>query len=401
MVSIDESSDTKLSYQLSANNFRVQDHQLRLRAAIADQGLDAALLVSPAGVSHATGIEVFLPLDAGTEFAVSPTVVLVPADDQPAWALVPDAHARRAIEQAEGTVVEPLAGFGHFAHVDSVRALVDSVSRAWHALGRPQRLGYEPRWLPAGWAQLSGLTASGVTLVDAAATLEDARLVKSEWEIARIRRSVAAADAAQRLLATTDLVGHNELSLWGELIGAAAGVAGHEITAFADLVTGPRTGTLAYPGGPVDRVIERGDTVILDFSVRVDGYWADCTSTTVAGGDPNREQLRHYRASRDAFDAAVACLQPGRQAREAERAAREALAAAGIEAVHYAGHQIGASVNEPPRLVPYDETVISAGMVFAVEPGGYNATIGVGARSEKVVLVTEDGPEVLSQFPWP
>jgi Xaa-Pro aminopeptidase len=401
MVSIDKTSDTRLSYQLSANNFRVQDHQLRLRAAIADHGLDAALIVSPAGVSHASGVEAFLPLDAGTEFAISPTVVLLPADDQPAWVLVPEAHARRATEQAEGAVVESLAGFGHFEPVDARRALAESVSNAWHALGRPQRIGYEPRWLPAGWVELSGLASTGVTLVDAAAVLEGARAVKSVWEIARIQRSAAAADAAQRLLAATDLVGRNELSLWGELLGAAAAVAGHEVTAFADLVTGSRTGTLVYPGGPIDRVIDRGDTVILDFSVRVDGYWADCTSTAVAGGEPNSEQLRHFHASRDAFDAAVACLRPGRQARDAENAAREALAAAGIEAMHYAGHQIGASVNEPPRLVPYDETEIRAGMVFAVEPGGYNATLGVGARSEKVVLVTDDGPEILSDFPWP
>jgi Xaa-Pro aminopeptidase len=40
-------------------------------------------------------------------------------------------------------------------------------------------------------------------------------------------------------------------------------------------------------------------------------------------------------------------------------------------------------------------------MVFAVEPGGYDATLKVGARSEKVILVTEDGPDVLSRFRWP
>ena len=68
---------------------------------------------------------------------------------------------------------------------------------------------------------------------------------------------------------------------------------------------------------------------------------------------------------------------------------------------HYAGHQIGVTVNENPRLVPYDRTPIAAGMVFSVEPGAYQGPGGTfGARSEKMVLVTEDGPEILSRFRW-
>jgi aminopeptidase len=58
-------------------------------------------------------------------------------------------------------------------------------------------------------------------------------------------------------------------------------------------------------------------------------------------------------------------------------------------------------VNELPRLVPYDLTVIEAGMVFSVEPGVYQGPAGdFGARSEKMVLVTASGPEILSQFAW-
>lgn len=379
----------------------MQDHQFRLRAAIAEQGLDAALVVSPAGVCHATGAEAFLPLDAGSELAGAPTFALVPADDSPARLIVPESHAGRARSQAEGAIVEAVPTFGHFAPVDARQALVDATTAAWHGVGKPRRIGYEPRWLPRGLLDFAGLSAGRLDLVDAGDTLERARMIKSAWEIDRIRRAVAAADAAQELLAIDDLVGRNELELWGALLGACAGMAGHEVTVFADLVTGSRTGTLTYPGGPIDRVIQRADTVILDVSVRVDGYWADCTSTVVAGADPNDGQRRHYQASRDAFDAAIACLTPGRQACDADQGAGEALRRHGLDRTHYAGHQIGCAVNEPPRLVEYDQTLIEPGMVFAVEPGAYDAALGVGARSEKVVLVTDDGPEVLSRFPWP
>jgi Xaa-Pro aminopeptidase len=379
----------------------MHDHQRRLRTAIAGQRLDAAVLVSPAGVCHATGVEVFLPVDAGSEFAIAPTVAIVPADDGPSWLIVPDSHAARAREQAQTTIVEPVAGFGHFEYVDARRALRDALAKAWVAVGRPRRVGYEPRWLPAGWRQLAGWEPNKVELFDFADDLELARAIKSDWEIERLKRAAAAADAAQTLLARADLVGINELALWGDLLGAAADVAGHEVTVFADLVTGRRTGTLRYPGGPVNRTIDRGDSVILDFSVRVDGYWADTTTTVIAGAEPNETQRRFYRASRKAFDQAVDCLRPGRRASEAAAAAAAGLADAGIETVHYAGHQIGCALNEPPRLVVYDQTEIKAGMVFAVEPGGYDAGLGVGARSEKVVLVGERGPELLSQFAWP
>jgi Xaa-Pro aminopeptidase len=68
---------------------------------------------------------------------------------------------------------------------------------------------------------------------------------------------------------------------------------------------------------------------------------------------------------------------------------------------HYAGHQIGVTVNEFPRLVPYDHREIEAGMVFSVEPGAYQGPGGTfGARAEKMVLVTESGPEILSTFQW-
>jgi Xaa-Pro aminopeptidase len=51
--------------------------------------------------------------------------------------------------------------------------------------------------------------------------------------------------------------------------------------------------------------------------------------------------------------------------------------------------------------VPYDNTPIEAGMVFSVEPGAYQGPGGTfGARSEKMVLVKNSGPEILSTFAW-
>ncbi len=94
-------------------------------------------------------------------------------------------------------------------------------------------------------------------------------------------------------------------------------------------------------------------------------------------------------------------LRPGVRASDAWQAANAAYEKHGIAMPHYMGHQIGAVVNELPRLVPYDHTVIEAGMVFAVEPGAYEGAGGsFGARSEKMIVVTPSGPEILADFAW-
>src|SRR5262249_20948311 len=106
-------------------------------------------------------------------------------------------------------------------------------------------------------------------------------------------------------------------------------------------------------------------------------------------------------ASQAAFDAAANSLRPGKLASEAWAAANEAYTRHGMQMPHYMGHQIGVTVNETPRVVPYDHSPIQAGMVFSLEPGAYEGPGGsFGSRNEKMVLVTAAGPEILSQFKW-
>ena len=155
-----------------------------------------------------------------------------------------------------------------------------------------------------------------------------------------------------------------------------------------------------YPNGPRNRVTETGDAALMDLSGRFDGYWFDCTNTHIIAGKPTSEEKRYAKASQDACEAAMAALKPGAR-RPMPRRGRSRVRQNGLPMAHYAGHQIGVSVNELPRLVPYDHSSIEAGMVFAVEPGAYQGEDGrFGARSEKMVLVTESGPEILSTFAW-
>ena len=189
--------------------------------------------------------------------------------------------------------------------------------------------------------------------------------------------------------------------MWSEIEAKVFAGAGRAIPLTGELVTGPRATTVAYPNGPLDRTTSPGDAALMDLSGRAQGYWFDCTNTHVIATTPTSEQRRYARASQAACEAAMNTLRPGALAADAARAAEAAFAGFGLPMAHYAGHQIGVSVNELPRLVPYDQTPIEAGMVFSVEPGAYQGPgQSFGARSEKMVLVTPAGPEVISTFVW-
>jgi Xaa-Pro aminopeptidase len=103
--------------------------------------------------------------------------------------------------------------------------------------------------------------------------------------------------------------------------------------------------------------------------------------------------LRGQRAGLDAVRAGVS-------GRDADAAARAVIADAGYgeNFGHGLGHGVGLLVHEAPVLRPESEDVLAAGNVVTVEPGIYLSGIG-GIRIEDLVVVTEDGCDVLTSFP--
>jgi Xaa-Pro dipeptidase len=373
----------------------VDTESARLAAALRDAGADIAILSSFEDVCYATGFDVPPPIDAGAAFAYGPTLAVATSDGRTVL-IAPNTYVARAEERSRADDTRLVPTFGHFEPVDSERAFLAAVRDALADVGDGV-LAVDRRTLPAAVADL----LAGRRVVDVRPIVREARLVKTPREIELLRAAAAAADAGHEALLELAQPGANELEVMGGVITAVERAAGEPLPWAGELVTGPRTGTLRYPGGPIDRTIEAGDTVLMDLSVRRAGYWSDCTNTLVAGRDPTDEQMRHFRAARAAYEAAVEQLRPGKRACDVWAASVEALAEHGFEPTHYAGHQLGTTVNEDPRLVAYDETPIQANMVFAVEPGVYAGGDGTtGARTEKNVLVTEEGPEVLSRFRW-
>ena len=378
----------------------------RAHEALADCGCDAALLSSLANVTYVSGYEVPVPIGAGAEFAYGPPLALCGRMAPEGCLIVPDGSVAPAREQARLGELLAFDTFDGFTAKDSQGSFLAQVREALRQAGLDHGaavLGVEFRALPHAVGALLASEFPDLRLVDAGPALQQARMIKTEREIGLLRRAAQIADIGHTTLA--ELVreaGRSEFAMWAELTSRMFQAVGHDIPVTGELVTGPRTNVVAYPNGPRNRTTEPGDAALMDISQRIDGYWSDCTNTHIIGdGAPTAQQKRYARASQEACEAAMAALRPGAQAADAWHAAEAAFQRHGLTSAHYAGHQIGVTVNELPRLVPYDDTVIRAGMVFAVEPGVYEGPGGsFGARSEKMVLVRESGPEILSQFAW-
>ena len=373
----------------------------RLAEAIRAVDFAAIVLSDPDDVCYATGFEVPPPVDAGAAFAYGPTLAV--ATQAGSVLVAPVAYELRANELSRADTTLLVPGLGQLEPVDGQAELLASIRMALNELGvrDGMTIGVDEATLPAELHSYLGSLLPASDMKDARPVVRSARMIKTEHEIELLRGAAAAADAGHEALLALAAPGRNELEVMGDVLTAVNRTAGRPLPWVGELVTGPRTGVLRYPGGPVDRELAQGDTVLMDLSVRDLGYWADCTNTLAVGREPTHRQLRYFRAAQDAYDAAVTELRPGRLASMAHAAASEALRKHGFEPAHYTGHQVGASVNEAPRLVPYDQTPIEVGMVFAVEPGCYGGLeIGTGARTERVVHVTDDGAAPLTCFPW-
>jgi Xaa-Pro aminopeptidase len=376
----------------------------RARAELSAAGCDFALLSSIANVTYASGFEVPHAVGVSAVTVYASAFAALAVRDGAAWLGVSVGNAAQAKRESRLDGVLTFDSFDSFKPTDPRGTYLGAVRGALvnAGLGQAGTLGIEPNALPYGAAETIARQFPNVRLVDITPALERARLTKTAREIALLRRAAYIGDIGHKTLA--ELVkapGRNEFDMWAELCARMNQAVGHEIPVAGELVTGPRTTTVNYPGGPRDRITEPGDAALMDISQRIDGYWSDVTNTHVVAMEPTAHQKRFAHASQAAFDAACENLRPGKLASEAWAAANDAYAKHGVQMPHYMGHQIGVTVNELPRVVPYDHTPIQASMVFSLEPGAYEGEGGAfGARSEKMVLVTASGPEVLSKFDW-
>jgi Xaa-Pro aminopeptidase len=145
--------------------------------------------------------------------------------------------------------------------------------------------------------------------------------------------------------------------------------------------------------------IPSGTLCVVDWGAQLDGYASDCTRTYATGEIDPRDQAVYELVLR-AQEAGVEAVRPGPTGREVDAVARAIIDAAG-HAEHFGhglGHGVGLAVHEGPRLSKQGDAALAAGMVVTVEPGVY-VPGAVGVRIEDLVIVTDEGAEIVSSLP--
>ncbi|WP_181772333.1 M24 family metallopeptidase [Amycolatopsis pittospori] len=351
----------------------------RARAAAAAADTDALLIAPGSDLRYLIG-------QAGGSFERLTTLV-IPADGVPALVLPKLEAPGYADVPAEELGIEVVT----WVDGDDAYELVAD------RLGKPGRVAVSD-FTPA----LHVLAFRGA-LGDAEQTLagpivRELRMRKDATEIQALRDAGAAIDRVHARVHEWLRPGRTEAEV-GADITAAIVEEGHTHADFVIVGSGPNG---ASPHHDVsERVIERGDVVVVDIGGPIaEGYNSDSTRTYAVGTPRDADVAETYAVLQRAQRAAVEAVRPGVTAEAIDAAARDIIADAGFGEyfIHRTGHGIGLDVHEEPYIIKGNALPLEPGMAFSVEPGIYQPGRW-GARIEDIVVVTEDGVESVNRRP--
>lgn len=283
---------------------------------------------------------------------------------------------------------------------ERVRAAADLGAGAAPLLAGARRIGV------AGWdilpaPVLFGLRerlGPGVEIAPLGPVLDRLRMRKSPAEIALLREACRITDEGARAFAEgcrDGGVSERELAVEIEAVMKRAG-SGR--LAFPLILGAGAERTASVVPFPSERLLARGDLVLLDVGATCGGYCADLSRTACVGLAPTAEQLRLLETVLEIYHALEEALRPGVRADELHALATGRARAAGYDMPFLVGHNTGCENHEEPVLDGASAQVLEPGMLETLEPGIYVPGIG-GCRIEKTVLVTETGCEPLSSAP--
>jgi Xaa-Pro dipeptidase len=367
------------------------------------EGLDAAIVVESSDLYYLTG-------------TVQDAHLVVPAEGEPVYFVRRDLG--RAREESPLTRVEPL------------RSLRELPAAIRDAAGDVRRLGLELDVVPAASYLRYRSLLEGVELADCMPAIRPLRMVKSAWELDRMRAAAVqlgtAFAAAPGVLrdGITDRELQIELEgvlrrnghqgtvrfrgLNGEVFyGAVLAGADAAVPAASDTPLGGYGPSPAIGRGARGGLLEPGVAVTVDLVGAVHGYLADATRTFWLGElpEPLATALEVCRAILADVEgelvAGNAWKRPYERGLEMAEAAGfgDGYMGAGPSRVTFIGHGVGLEMNEPPFLARGLEQPLAAGNVVAVEPKLVFPGIGAVGVENTYAIRPDGPPERLTAFP--
>jgi len=238
----------------------------------------------------------------------------------------------------------------------------------------------------------------GSRYVNSSAIVDGVRRIKTPEEQEKMRKASRGNDAVMGKLVKLLSENHTELELKDLLLKV------YQSEGFQDFSFEPITAFAGNAADPHHRPDSSrghyGDGVVLDIGGLMDDYCSDMTRTVFLGTVSER-QREIYEIVREANRRGIAAAKPGARMCDVDNAARGYITEKGYGKyfTHRTGHSIGLEVHETGDVSAVNEAIIQPGQCFSVEPGIYLPEENLGVRIEDLVLITEDGCEVLNSYP--
>lgn len=241
-----------------------------------------------------------------------------------------------------------------------------------------------------------------VTTLDDSDTLSraiyDCRTIKSDEELEKIEAAQAIAEKAFEDILNYIAPGRTEWDIMMRLNQTMLeeGSDGESFPTIA--LTGSAT-SMPHGVPSRNRIVEKGDFVLMDYGATVDGYHSDMTRT-VCVGQPSDKMRTVYETVLKAQTTAIQAAAPGISGRTLDGVARSIIENAGYGETfgHSLGHGVGLEIHEYPNAAPSVQTLLAPGNVVTVEPGIYLAG-EFGVRIEDFVAITQTGCRNLTKAP--
>ncbi len=372
-----------------------QNRTIALQARMKDQGIEAAVFTDESSIAYLAGFWGYLGIEFGR-----PSMLVVKADDAP-------------------VVITPLMEsemVGEMTWVQDVRTWEDAGQNTWgRALegalgGLPEELWVERASLPAIVRNFLDERFKGAVLRDIGPVLGAQRMIKSPLEIEVMREAGQIAGAMMS-------AAHQSLHAGAQEWESALAVIDAGTRRAAQFLTAKGWERFVSPMIHNLQVLQSGrDTSMVHRRASVKAYerfdpvyFCFCNMAQFKQyklgfdrmfhiGDVHEADVRVQEAAIAAQQAAIAAIKPGVHASDVAAAANAVYKERGYETGYRTGRSIGVAYLEAPELKAGDETVLQAGMTFAVD-GGISVDGQTAGRIGDSVVVTDTGCDYLTDYP--
>lgn len=360
--------------------------QRRTREAMANEGIDALIVISPININYLVGV-------ATKAYQVF-QCLLFPLEGEPTLLI----RLSDVAEAVDHGLVADIRGWGGRRFEDPIDRLLDILTEPRF---RGKRLGIEwPAYYVsvAHYRKISGSLQED--LIDATSLIERIKLAKSPAELAYVRKAAEIADIGVDAIAATIAPGLTERDVAAEAHRAMMAAGGDSPASPMNFVSGERT---AYSHGlPSDRVLQVGDFMHVEFG---GAYRRYCSTIArhFSLGPPSARAKEIHDITFAACDAAIAKIKAGVPAIEPHLAAVEVIRKAGFEQYNLHTTGYGIAPGFPPawgenlNMFFGSKDVLQTGMVVSIEPPIFIHPERIGARLIDCVIVTDAGAELLSK----